>query len=187
MIFFGLGALSIFGVFALAVIRRWVPGFWIWLFVAGALIGATWEFGFTALEMAYEVRPGGLPTSDEEVFEFDGRWIVGAAVLSIFCIWDAGIFLVGPLIARRVLDTDLFSTFRWSELGILLAWGQVQSFAVEMFAISAGWWAYRPSRLNPELFPYAEASITLAPQLVWFLGYLVFYGAALRLKRWSAA
>ncbi|MEO1657275.1 MAG: hypothetical protein AAFR65_06095 [Pseudomonadota bacterium] len=182
-ILFILGALVIAGLFIRAVYQQTVPFSWVWLFVIGGVLGSTWEMGFTYLDMAYEILPGGAPRPDAEGFSFEGNVAVLLLVLVVFCTWDAGIFIAGPLIARRVLRRELFAQFSWAELGILLAWGQVQSFAVEMAAITGGWWAYAPTRTNPQLFPYLDGSITLWPQLVWVLAYLVFYAAALVLAK----
>ncbi|MEM0928721.1 MAG: hypothetical protein AAGI89_05455 [Pseudomonadota bacterium] len=181
--FFVLGALLIAGLFAWAVRRGWIPVSWVWLFVIGGLLGCTWEIGFTVFEMAYEILPGGAPRPDRDGFSYEGSIAMGLLVLLVFCTWDAGIFIAGPIIARRVLRRALFARFSWAELGVLLAWGQVQSFAVEMAAIVGGWWAYAPTRFNPELFPFLKASITLWPQLVWTLAYLVFYAVALVLAK----
>ncbi|MEO1041418.1 MAG: hypothetical protein AAFX52_03935 [Pseudomonadota bacterium] len=183
MALFVVGALLIAGLFAWALRAAQVPRSWVWLFILGGVLGSTWEIGFTVLDMAYQIEPGGAPLAEGEEFTFDGPLILGLAVLLVFCLWDAGLFIAGAIIARRVLKRELFARFSWPELGILLAWGQAQSFFVEMLAISAGWWAYKPTASNPQLIPYLDGSITLWPQLVWVLAYLVFYGAALVIAR----
>lgn len=187
MLLFPLGAILIAIALAWAVRTGRVPFSWVWLFLLGGLLGSTWEIGFTVTDMAYAVYPGGEPRPETESFEFEGPAIALVLILLIFCTWDAGIFMVGPLMARRVLKRELFARFSWAELGIMLAWGQVQSFAVEMAAIAGGWWAYFPTRSNPELFPFLSGSITLWPQLVWVLAYLVFYAAGLRFAQPKAS
>ncbi|MEM7741611.1 MAG: hypothetical protein AAF225_12520 [Pseudomonadota bacterium] len=183
MALFVLGALLIIGLFSWTVRQAQAALSWIWLFLIGGLLGATWEIGFTLFDMAHQIEPGGRPLPEGEGWSFEGPLILALVALLVFCVWDAGLFLAGAFVARRVLRREIFIRFSWPELIILLAWGQAQSIVVEMLAISAGWWGYKATVYNPQLFPYQNGSITLWPQLVWVLAYFVFYGAALLISR----
>ncbi|MEM6898227.1 MAG: hypothetical protein AAF583_00440 [Pseudomonadota bacterium] len=189
MSIFFLGAIVIVIAFILSVWQKWIPKYWIWLFFVAFLLGSTWEFGFTALEMTYESEPGGTllegarTKSTNGHIDLDSGFLVGLYGVAIFSIWDAGIFLIGAILVWLIMRRPPFQTFNWSELTILLGWGQFQCFAIEFSAISEGYWAYWATFWNPELFPYQNGSITLWPQLVWVIAYLVFYACALRISK----
>lgn len=167
-----------------AVRRRLPHRFWL-LFALGCALGATWELGFgllgpgeTETPLYVWIEPGGMPLDPQPTAE--GGWgsIIG---LGLVILWDGGLFVAGLGLVRWLLPPPTLTRFDLRELGVLLAWGQLQSLVVEMVAIAAGLWGYLPQWYNPALFPFMYGHITLAPQLVWLIACPIFYVAALRL------
>ena len=162
--------------------RRLPPRFWL-LFAIGCALGATWEFGFgllgpgeTDTPLFVWIEPGGVPLDPQPVGEGGpGEWLG----LLLVCLWDGALFCSGLLFVRWLLPGPHFARFDLRELAVLLAWGQLQSFIVEMVAIAAGLWGYLPQWYNPALFPFMQGHITLAPQAVWLAAYPIFHLAVL--------
>lgn len=163
--------------------RRLPPRFWA-LFALGMALGAVWELGFGLMSsgpgqpLFHWIEPGGAPLDPQppDTGLTAGFLLAIAAV----CIWDAAIFIAGLFLVERLRPAPALARWRWSELAVLLAWGQLQSFAVEMVAIAGGLWGYVAGPYNPGLFPFMEGTITLWPQLVWLVAYPVFYAFAVR-------
>ncbi len=176
------GVLMILLALLVAVFRGHLPrSYWL-LLLTGAAIGMVWELGFTFSEMGYPIAPGGAPAQDAA----DLADLPIAAILPILLvvsIGDAGLFVAGLVIARMVLGSRIEREFCWSAFLVMQLWGQLQSLFIETRAIENGLWAYAPSPLNPGLFGWGEAQITLLPQLVWLIGYVVFYAAVLKISR----
>lgn len=169
---------------------RLPPRFWT-LFLIGCALGCTWEVGFgllgpdrTETPLFVWIHPGGVPLDPQPA---DGGGLGRIIGLVAVCVWDGALFVAGLMIVRRLRPAPTFVRFDLAELGILLAWGQLQSFAVEMIALAGGLWGYLPQWYNPALFPFLDGHITTAPQAVWLLAYPVFYAAALRLTPPAAA
>ena len=165
-----------------------LPPFYTTLFFAGCAIGSTWEIGFSLLSMdqlaeplSYAIEPGGARA--ENIDRGEGfAWFHIVIVLPLVCIWDAGLLLCGIWLSNRAGFRPSFARFRWGELGILMLWGQLQSFAIEMIAIELGIWAYNMTSYNPALFSYGDSQITALPQIVWLIACPVFYLIGLRSK-----
>lgn len=173
------------GAVVLYRLRRWLhPRFWL-LLAIGCALGAVWELGFGLLGPAETdaplfmwIEPGGAPLDPQPTGA--GGW--GAAVgLGLVVLWDGALFVGGLGFVRGLLPAPTLVRFDPRELGLLLAWGQLQSLVVELVAIAAGLWGYCPRWYNPALFGFMDGHITLAPQAVWLVAYPVFYLAALRL------
>jgi len=154
------------------------------LFGLGCALGAVWEIGFgllgpgaTDAPLFVWIAPGGVPLDPQPV---DGGGLGHTLGLLAVCAWDGALFVAGLWIVRWLRPAPTFVRFDVRELAILLAWGQAQSFVIEMIAIAGGLWAYLPRWYNPALFPFMEGQITLAPQAVWLLACPIFYMAALR-------
>jgi hypothetical protein len=98
--------------------------------------------------------------------------------------WHGGLFVAGLLLVHRLVPPPHWRRFRWRELLVLLAWGQVQGLAMELTAAQAGLWTLVPHPWNPALFRCGAGQITLLPRLVWLIAPVVFYLGALRLQAW---
>ena len=95
--------------------------------------------------------------------------------------WDGLLFLVGTWLVEAACRPPALVRFRWAELAVLIAWGQVQELAVELSSVLNDAWMYVPGHWwNPTLFQVAGHSITLLPQAAWFILPVVFYPLALR-------
>ncbi|WP_343806803.1 hypothetical protein [Alteraurantiacibacter aestuarii] len=176
-----IGAIIILGGLFLSIWRGRLPRFYWLLFAVGAAIGMVWELGFTFSHMGYPILPGGAPAPGiPDITDLPLYAIL--PLLLIVSIWDAGLFLVGLVIARTWLGPQIERRFSWAALLVMLIWGQVQSLVIEIYAIETGMWAYAPSPLNPTLFGWEEAQIGFLPQFVWLLGYCAFYAALLKLS-----
>lgn len=145
------------------------------LFAIGSLLGAVWETGLVMVLPQFveaSLYSGGVEEPVHPVLH----------VIS-YSLWDGMLFLVGVLLVVRFLEGPHFRTVRWQELGLLVAWGQLQSFAVELTAILTGAWAYYPRSFNPALFWVGSDAITALPQAIWLVAMLVFYGCCLAVYR----
>lgn len=177
-----LGVIVIVGLLVLAFRRGWLPRWYLWLFVLGALIGLLWEIGFTFDGMGYPILPGGAPNPDGMDIDQMPLPII-ALMIAMVCIWDGGLFVCGLLLARLACGSRIERQFHWPAFLIMQGFGQAQSFVIEIYAIENGMWAYAAESWNPKLFDWGEAQITLVPQLVWALGYCAFYAGVLALAR----
>lgn len=148
------------------------------LFVLGCAVGLAWEIPLSTLD--------GLGVTP--IFEFLSRPpFPFPVIIASHTLWDGALFLAGVALVRRLAPPPHFARFSWRELGVLLAWGQLQELGIELLATGTAGWTYVPAPWNPELFGFRGRSITLVPQLMWLLGAAVFYAAALRLHAPAAA
>jgi hypothetical protein len=140
------------------------------LFGVGSALGAVWEGGL--LLVAPRLTEAPLYSVAVEM-PFPLVHVVSHS------FWDGLLFLAGVLLVERLLEGPHFRRFRWRDLGVLVAWGQLQSLVVEVTAILTGIWVYHPGPWNPALFPVGEHAITAWPQLIWLVAALVFYRCCL--------
>lgn len=90
--------------------------------------------------------------------------------------WDGGLFIAGLLLVFRFSASPRMARFSWKELGIMVAWGQAQEFAVETSGTFVNAWTYADGHWwNPVLFEFANGRITLVPQLVWLAASMLYY------------
>lgn len=175
-----IGAIAILGGLVFALWSGRLPRYYWRLFFIGVAVGLCWEFLFTYSGMGYPILAGGAANpAGQDLSDLPNYIIV--PILFLTAIWDGGLFVVGLVIARLILGAGIELKFSWAALIIMQLWGQTQSFVIETYAINNGMWAYAATPLNPKLFDWGEAQITLVPQLVWFAGYFVFYWAALKI------
>lgn len=180
-----IGAIVILGGLLWAILRGTLPKSYWSLLLAGWCIGMVWELGFTFSGMGYPIFPGGEPNvRGEDLSDLPVPAIL--LILMVVSIWDAGLFVAGLTIARMLLGAQVERQFDWRALAIMLVWGQSQSLFIEAYAIQQGMWAYAATPLNPKLFDYGEAQLTVLPQLVWFVGMIVFYALVLRITQQRA-
>jgi len=146
----------------------------IWkLFWVGFIIGLTWEFTFFFI---------GPEFSDDPAFTLIREFPLPPILQpTLHTFWDGGLFMIGVWLVFRLCKPPQLTRFRRQELGVLLAWGQAQEFAVELSATSVGAWTYNPKWWNPVLFEFGKGEITLMPQIIWLVAPIVFYLIALRI------
>ena len=157
---------------------RYLTGVQTLLFVLGSVLGSIWE---TALLLV-------VPRlTEEQLYTVYADVSVQPVVHAVsHSFWDGGLFLVGVFSVERFTEGPHFRTFRWRELGVIVVWGQVQSLAVEITAIGTGMWTYHPTALNPSLFRFGDDTVTVAPQFIWLVATIVFYGCCLLVyRRWD--
>lgn len=95
--------------------------------------------------------------------------------------WDGGLFLLGYWFIILICKEPYFEKFNAHQLGVLLIYGQISSFIVEMIAVASGGWEYPVTPWNPLLFQFFGGNITLGPQLIWFAAPIAFYFIALKI------
>ena len=135
------------------------------VFLLGSLLGAFWEFPFNAWA-AYDSHSIVVYLNEPPL-----AWWLCAGFHSL---WDGGIFLAGWFLVR-VFRQEAFQRFSWWDLGILLAWGQIQEFGVEMLSLSMGAWEWRSTWWSPVIVEVGGMELTLLPQMIWLLAPIVFY------------
>lgn len=145
------------------------------LFAIGSLLGVVWEGALVVL----------VPRLTEASLYSVAVEVPVSPVIHVMShsFWDGGLFLVGVLVVERAIEPPHFQTFRWRELGVLVAWGQIQSLAVEITAVVVGLWMYHPTSLNPALFQIDGGAVTVGPQLIWLVAAIVFYCCCLAVYR----
>lgn len=144
------------------------------LFWTGSVLGAVWEGALVLLVPQLTQAP--LYSVAVEVPVSPAIHVLSHS------FWDGSLFLAGVLLVERGSEPPHFRTFRWRELGILLAWGQSQSFAVEITAIVTGVWTYHSTPMNPALFQIGGDAVTLGPQFIWLVATIVFYYCCLSIS-----
>jgi len=140
----------------------------------GAFIGLTWE-----LPICWHIAYGEEPLA-RFLAEPQPHWLVVGLLHSI---WDGLLCFIGLLLVRRLLAAPHFAGFRWSELGVLLLWGQFQSLLIECASLFFEGWQWIPRWWNPELFIVNAHSFTALPQLLWIYAIALFYPVALWMHR----
>jgi len=157
-------ALPLFIIFG--YLKDRVP-FMIWkLYWIGCLIGSTWEFALFFNKGA-----------DNPVLHMLTPFPGGALSHSVLhTFWDGGLFVVGYLLIMKFSRSPKLRSFSWKELGIMILWGQLQEFFVEISSTFNRAWTYSDTiSWNPVLFNLGEGHITLIPQVVWFFASILFY------------
>ncbi len=145
------------------------------LFWLGVAIGLTWEIPiFLSAIFASDPIVGFLREPPLDPFVF----------MVAHSFWDGGLFLLGLTFVGALCAHPVLARFRWPELAVLILWGQVSEFAVEIVSVLNQGWVYHGGRAwNPVLFHVAGHPLTLVPQLIWLAAPIVYYLLALRLMR----
>lgn len=147
----------------------WVM-FWI-----GCAVGALWELPFYFIGPSFLADPLYLLKAPMPYPLF--------LLHLVHCFWDGGLFMVGILLVRTLCKVPQFTRFRWGELSVLLIWGAVQELAVELMSTGSSGWAFVPHWWNPVMFKCNGSDITLIPQLIWLIAPIIFYLAAIRVRK----
>jgi hypothetical protein len=157
--------------------RRFSPRIW-YMFLAGCLIGATWEFGFYLLGPGYASDP---------LFIMHSEFPLPRIFMhTLHCLWDGGLFMIGVGLVFMLCRPPHLERFRWQELAVMILWGQVSELAVELVGSNGALWEYQGTWYNPVMFRVNDYNITLLPQLVWLAAPVVFYFVALRINARAA-
>lgn len=151
-----------------------ISGFSLRVFWLGAAIGLTWEipmfvgsYETTALATLTTIRPYPL------------HYLV---FMISHTLWDGGLFLIGYWLVLLMCKAPQFAGFNFRELLVLLVYGQLQEFMVEMGATGNEAWTFIVYWWNPVLFYWNGHPITLFPQLCWLYGPIAFYFLLLKLR-----
>ncbi|MGB3050618.1 MAG: hypothetical protein WBB42_06440 [Polyangiales bacterium] len=143
------------------------------LFWLGSAVGLTWEvpiFLSAILSSTPVITFIEEPPLDPYVF------------LISHTLWDGGLFVGGVLLLRLVFGKDALQRFQWSELSLLLIWGQLSAFAVEISSVTSEGWVYVANHpWNTALFEVGGHPITALPQAIWLFAPVVYYWLALKL------
>lgn len=136
------------------------------LFWLGVLTGFIWEITLTLIDV-YNIA---------DIFFFNLQPPTHYVFIVVsHSIWDGGLFIIGVVVIYVFLPEPHFNTCKWSELTVLILWGQIQSFIIEIISIESSGWTYNPLWWNPLLFTIHEKPVTLLPQLIWLVGCIIFY------------
>jgi hypothetical protein len=148
----------------------------IWyMYWVGVAIGMIWEIGFYLVGPEFSDNPAYLMLT-----ELPFPLII---LPLIHTLWDGGLFLVGVWLIYLLLKPPHLTRFRWSELGVMVLWGQSSELAVELIAVGTKSWVYTKQWWNPVLFKFTGLSITLVPQLVWLVAPIVFYVLVIQINK----
>ncbi len=162
----------------LALRRRWLGPRWWRLYWLGAAVGLLWEVPIFVLSawgsLPIVIWPSGLP-------------VPPMVLMLSHTLWDGVLFLIGVWLVRALCGGEAMRSFRITELGVLLAWGQASELLVELSATFAEAWAWVPGySWNPVLFLFNGHAITLVPQLIWLAAPVLYYWLALSMTREQA-
>jgi len=154
---------------------RWV----IRLFWLGVAIGLTWEIPiFLSALLATDPVVGFLREPPFHPIVF----------MVAHAFWDGGLFLAGLALVRALCAHPVLGAFRWQELAVLVLWGQLSEFAVEVVSVLNQGWVYSGEHAwNPVLFHVSGHPITIVPQLIWLAAPAAYYFCVLRLGRHARA
>ena len=106
-------------------------------------------------------------------------------LLMCHSVWDGGLFMAGVFLAHFILRKpirQIATSFDWRELSIMVAWGAVSAFVVELIG-NGNIWEYHPQDWNPVWIRVGEQGYTAFIQIVWLVVPLVFYLGALAISR----
>lgn len=144
------------------------------LFWLGVAVGLTWEVPIF-LSAVFAETPVIVLHSQPPVPPI--------SMIVFHSLWDGGLFLGGVALVWALGPRPIFARFSVRELVVLLLWGQVSEFAVEIGGVTNDAWGYVGTHAwNPVLFHIQDHPITLVPQLIWFAAPIVYYLLALRLE-----
>jgi len=136
-------------------------------FWVGAALGAAWEIPIfylsaesTTLPIIVWNRPLPLHYS---------------AFMLSHTLWDGLLFALGILLIRGLFRGTRLDSFRWPELLVLIAWGQVSELLVELSSTLNDGWSYIEYPWNPVIFHFNGYNITWLLQAVWLAASIVYY------------
>jgi hypothetical protein len=132
--------------------------------------------------LAFELFIGFMPG----FIAFKMHWPLPlVTILLSHSLWDGGLFMAGCVLARIILRRPLSricAAFDWRELAIMVAWGAVSAFVVELIG-NGVMWEYQPQEWNPVWITIHGQGYTAFIQLVWLAAPVVFYLGCLGIDR----
>ena len=143
-------------------------------FWMGVLVGLTWEIPIFVLS--------GESTSIPLV-----RWIRPLiAHYSVFMIshalWDGLLFVIGVWLIYAVCRKPVLERFRWSEMAVLLIWGQVSELLVELSSTMNDGWEFIEYGWNPVIFQFNGHNINWLMQVIWIAASIGYYLLLLKIR-----
>ncbi len=155
----------------LAVYALWRRGYIdprLWrMFWFGCFLGLFWEVPVFVLS-----KHGSVPFITWER-PLPAHYLV---FLVAHTLWDGGLFVVGVWLVKLLCPAPALTRFRWDELAVLVAWGQVSSVGVEVSSVWNDAWVYVAGYWwNPTLATLNGHPLTLWPQIPWLVAPVVFY------------
>lgn len=98
------------------------------------------------------------------------------------CFWDSMLFIIGYWLAKFLMKNNpCCSEFDWRELTIMVLWGSIQEFVVELSS-NGVMWEYIEQPWNPVWLTINGQGYTLLPQLVWLVAPVFFYLGVLKIN-----
>lgn len=144
------------------------------LFWLGAAVGLTWEV---------PIFLSAILSSTPVITFIEEPPLHPYVFLVSHTLWDGTLFVIGVLLMRLISGSEVLQRFRWSELLVLLVWGQLSAFAVEISSVTSGGWVYVAGHpWNRVLFEINGHPITALPQAIWLLAPVVYYWLALEIS-----
>ncbi len=153
-----------------------------YLFWIGFTIGMCWELPMSiANELGICCSYPFPPATFNTPIPLQGPLAV--IIISItHSFWDGGLFLLCCIFVYIFCNKPIFNKFKKCELWILVLFGQLQEFIVELISTYSSGWYYNLYWFNPPLFPWMGHYITLLPQLIWFVASIMYYIIVLKIK-----
>ena len=143
--------------------------FWI-----GVMVGLTWEIPIFIIS--------GESTS-VPIVTWTRPLIAHYLVFMIsHSLWDGLLFVIGMWLVYGICRKPVFQEFRWSELTVLLIWGQVSELLVELSSTLNDGWVFVEYWWNPVIFKFNEHNITWLMQAIWAAASIGYYLLLIRLK-----
>ena len=143
--------------------------FWI-----GVLVGSTWEIPIFVL--SGESTPLPLVAWHRPLIAHYLVFMVSHS------LWDGLLFLIGVWLVHRVCSKPVFGNFRWSELLVLLIWGQASELLVEISSTINDGWVFVEYWWNPVLFQFNGHNIRWLMQVIWAVAAIGYYVLLIKLK-----
>jgi hypothetical protein len=143
--------------------------FWI-----GVIVGLTWEIPIFVL--SGESTPLPLVTWTRPLIAHYLVFMISHS------LWDGLIFVIGVWLVYRICSKPFFQNFRWSEMLVLLIWGQASELLVELSSTLNDGWAFIEYWWNPAIFQFNGHNITWLMQVIWAAASIGYYVLLIKLK-----
>tara|TARA_B100000123_G_scaffold63398_1_gene44526 strand:- start:68 stop:619 length:552 start_codon:yes stop_codon:yes gene_type:complete len=138
------------------------------LYFLGVLVGLTWEIPFALAGKSFHLIlidwPVDLPLVRNITYSFI----------------DGLIFLVGVYLAKAFLKNKQFLyNYNSTALFIMILWGSFSEFLVDLNG-NGKLWLFIENWYNPVFITINDNSLTIIPQLIWFVAPILYYFTVLK-------